>query len=202
MRVGNQEKTISNKVRAIEQIFVLDPTQQTHTIKGWSKKLKSTYNISKNNENWKISMILLIAALSLHYRGLNYVWFAYSARVIFWYLFSEAVARRCSVKKVFLEISQNSQENNCVRVSFLIKLQSLLKKRLWHCCFPVNFAKFLRIPFLTKTSGGCMQLFWNLPVVYTRSFIIILREIFTFSWGFDVCNFVQGTNICNVNLIV
>ena len=35
----------------------------------------------------------------------------------------EAVAQRCSVKEVFLEISQNSQENNCTRVSFLIKLQ-------------------------------------------------------------------------------
>ena len=31
--------------------------------------------------------------------------------------------RRFSVKKVFLEISQNSQENTCARVSFLIKLQ-------------------------------------------------------------------------------
>ena len=31
---------------------------------------------------------------------------------------SEAVARRYSVKNAFLEISQNSQENNCVRVSF------------------------------------------------------------------------------------
>ena len=28
----------------------------------------------------------------------------------------------CSVEKVFLEISQNSQENTCTRVSFLIKL--------------------------------------------------------------------------------
>ena len=37
---------------------------------------------------------------------------------------SEAVARRCFVKKVFLEISQNSQENTCSRVSFLIKLQA------------------------------------------------------------------------------
>ena len=27
---------------------------------------------------------------------------------------------------------------------------TLLKKRLWHRCFPVNFAKFLRIPFLTE----------------------------------------------------
>ena len=34
----------------------------------------------------------------------------------------EAVVQRCSVKKVFLEISQNSQENTCARVSFLIKL--------------------------------------------------------------------------------
>ena len=52
----------------------------------------------------------------------------------------------CSVKKVFLEILPNSQANNCARVSFLIKLQAapatLLKKRLWHRCFPVNFAKF------------------------------------------------------------
>ena len=32
--------------------------------------------------------------------------------------------QRCSVKKVFLEISQNSQENTCARVSFLIKLQA------------------------------------------------------------------------------
>ena len=30
---------------------------------------------------------------------------------------------RCSVRKVFLEVSQNSQENTCARVSFLIKLQ-------------------------------------------------------------------------------
>ena len=32
--------------------------------------------------------------------------------------------RRCSAKKVFLEILQNSQENTCARVSFLIKLQA------------------------------------------------------------------------------
>ena len=27
---------------------------------------------------------------------------------------------------------------------------TLLKKRLWHRCFPVNFAKFLKTPFITK----------------------------------------------------
>ena len=38
-------------------------------------------------------------------------------------LVSETVARRCSVKEVFLEISKNSQENTSARLSFLIKLQ-------------------------------------------------------------------------------
>ena len=33
-------------------------------------------------------------------------------------VFSEAVVRKCSVKKVFLEISQNSLENTCDRDSF------------------------------------------------------------------------------------
>ena len=36
---------------------------------------------------------------------------------------------------------------------FCKKRCSLLKKSLWHRCFPVNFAKFLRIHFLQNTSG-------------------------------------------------
>ena len=32
---------------------------------------------------------------------------------------------------------------------------TLLKKRLCHWCFPVNFAKFLRTPFLAEHSSGC-----------------------------------------------
>ena len=37
---------------------------------------------------------------------------------------TEVVAQTCSIKKVSLEILQNSQENPCVGVSFLIKLQA------------------------------------------------------------------------------
>ena len=37
----------------------------------------------------------------------------------------EAATRGVLCKKLFLEISQNSQENTCARVSFLIKLQAL-----------------------------------------------------------------------------
>ena len=40
------------------------------------------------------------------------------------FIFSEVVARRCSVKKWFLENSQNLRENTCARVSFLIKLEA------------------------------------------------------------------------------
>ena len=58
---------------------------------------------------------------------------------------SEAVTQRCSVKKVFLEISQNSQENTRARVSLLIKLQTSCT------CFPMNFAKFLKTPFFYRT---------------------------------------------------
>ena len=45
----------------------------------------------------------------------------------------EAVVRRCSVKMVLLEISQNSQENTCARVSFLIKLHNFINKRYYIC---------------------------------------------------------------------
>ena len=44
---------------------------------------------------------------------------------------SEAVIQRCSVKKMFIEISQNSQGNTCARVSFLIKLQAWNTGNLW-----------------------------------------------------------------------
>ena len=51
---------------------------------------------------------------------------------------------------VFFEISENSQENTCARDSFLIKLHALnfIKKESLVLVFPVNFAKFLRTPFL------------------------------------------------------
>ena len=34
-----------------------------------------------------------------------------------------------------------------------LRLQLYEKKRLWHKCFPVNSAKFLRTSFLQNTSG-------------------------------------------------
>ena len=39
----------------------------------------------------------------------------------------------------------------------------LLKERLWYSCFLVNFAKFLRTPFLHNISGPD-DCFWNIKV--------------------------------------
>ena len=45
---------------------------------------------------------------------------------------------------------------------------TLLKKRLWHKCFPVNFTKFLGTPFLTE------HLRWLLlKKTFHKNFIII-----------------------------
>ena len=70
--------------------------------------------------------------------------------------------QRCSIRKIFLKISQYSQENTCARVSFLTKLQAwpatLLKKRLWHTCFHVKFAKFL-ITFYRTAPDDCFCYF-------------------------------------------
>ena len=89
---------------------------------------------------------------------------------------SEAVYQRCSGKKGFLEIFQNSKEDTCVRVSFLIKLQALrpatlLKKRLWHSCFPASFEKFLKAPFIIK------QLWW-----LVRNAVVFFSILFCFNY--------------------
>ena len=83
----------------------------------------------------------------------SFGWLIYS-------IITEAATRGVLWKNVFLEISQNSQENTYARVSFLIKLPALrsarlLKNRLWHRCFPVNFAKFSGTTFCKTSLVKC-----------------------------------------------
>ena len=69
---------------------------------------------------------------------------------------SEAVARRCSVKKkrVFRKFAKFTGKNLCNSLFF--RPATLLKKRLWHSRFPVK--TFEGHLFLQNTSGGC---FWR-----------------------------------------
>ena len=79
-------------------------------------------------------------------------------------------------KKAFLKISQNLQENTCASVVFNkiagLRSELLLKKRLWHRSFPVNFVKFLRRPFSQNTTG------WLLLRFVMPSDFVTLLQIF------------------------
>ena len=67
----------------------------------------------------------------------------------------KAVTQRCSVKKVFLEFSQNSQENTCARVSLLINLQAevcnFIKKDTLALVFSSEFCKISKNTLYYKT---------------------------------------------------
>ena len=63
-------------------------------------------------------------------------------------------------KKLFLEIS--------------LTPATLSKKRLWHRCFPVNFGKFLRTPFLTE------HLWWLLLKNLRQSSLLVYLQVCEF----------------------
>ena len=77
--------------------------------------------------------------------------------------------QRCSIKKLFLKFSQNSQGNTCARVSFLIKLQvepcNFVKKETLTQAFSCEFCEIYNNTFFTKTSG---RLLLNLLTASTR----------------------------------
>ena len=56
----------------------------------------------------------------------------------------------CSVKKVSLEISQNSQVNTCARVYFLTKLQAIKKETLAQV-FSCEFSEISKNTFSYRT---------------------------------------------------
>ena len=62
--------------------------------------------------------------------------------------------------QIFFEIFQICRSSRpevfCKRCSAGLRPTTLLKKRLWHRCFPVNFVKFRRAPFFIE------HLWWRL----------------------------------------
>ena len=66
--------------------------------------------------------------------------------------------QRCSVRKGVLRNFTKFTGKHLFQSLFLNKVAglrsaTLLKKRIWHRCFPENFAQFVRTPFLQNTSG-------------------------------------------------
>ena len=52
---------------------------------------------------------------------------------------------------------------------------TLLKKRLWHRFFPMDFVKFLKIPFLQNTSGRLL-----LHFTFDRT---LIKKLMVWSWA-------------------
>ena len=97
--------------------------------------------------------------------------------------------RMCSVRKDVLRNFAKSTEKHLRRSIFFNKVAdlnpaTLLKKRLWHRCFPVNFVKFLRTPFLQNTSGRLLlsegkflyKLFGKLESTLNKNVAIVTRN--------------------------
>ena len=78
---------------------------------------------------------------------------------------SEAVVQSCYIKKVFLEISQNSHENTCARVSFLIKLQAcnVIKKETLAQVFSCEFCEIPKNAFSYRTPPVAASVSYKFP---------------------------------------
>ena len=94
--------------------------------------------------------------------------------------------QRCSVKKVFLEVSRNSQENTCSRVSFFIKLQAqacnLIKKETLAQVFFCEFCKISKNAFFTEHLRTTASKFYKdqLQVLFQFLFCLFLFYISCF----------------------
>ena len=60
----------------------------------------------------------------------------------------EVSYKKCSYKFTGKQLCQSLFFNKVAS----LRPKTFLKKRLWHWCFPVNFAKYLRTYFLQNTS--------------------------------------------------
>ena len=86
--------------------------------------------------------------------------------------------KRCSQK--FCKIHRKTPVSESL---FLIKLQASASGRLWHKCFPVNFAKFLRTRFLQSTSRRLLLIvgFNAIKLLIINSLLNFCKRSFRFS---------------------
>ena len=91
----------------------------------------------------------------------------------------ESVSRRCSVKKVLLEISQNSQENISARVTFLINLQAkacnFIKKETLAQVFSCEFCKFSKNTFSSGAHPMAASINGQFKIV---SLVVLMQQIY------------------------
>ena len=94
-------------------------------------------------------------------------------------MMTEVVVRRCSIKKVFLEISQNSQENSCARNYFLIKLQAkawnFIKKESLTQMFSCEISEIFKNTFFYRTPATVASFMTS--NIYLKLTVVFLRDL-------------------------
>ena len=75
------------------------------------------------------------------------------------------------MKMMLLEISQNSQENTCTRVSFLIKLQAFIKKEALAQVLSCEFCEISKNTFSTE------HLWTTASAAHLNLFIFVKKAI-------------------------
>ena len=79
------------------------------------------------------------------------------------------------MKKVFLEISQNSQENTYARVSFVIKLQASASNFILKKALALDF--FREFCEISKNTFFTEHLHWLLLKVNVNYLVIFTRQV-------------------------
>ena len=92
---------------------------------------------------------------------------------------NQSPLKRCSVKKVLLKISQNSQENISVRVTFLINLQAkacnFIKKETLAQVFSCEFCKFSKNTFSYRAHSMTASINGQFKIV---SLVVLMQQIY------------------------
>ena len=86
----------------------------------------------------------------------------------------------CTLNNRFIPNLVYTQMGVIERCSEVPQASNFIKNRLWHRCFPVNFVKFIRAPFLTEH-------FWWL-LLFTAKFALLICQ------GFN--------SVCTISLVL
>ena len=114
---------------------------------------------------------------------------------------TEAVVRRCSVKKVFLEISQNSQENTCARnFSFLYMFCIVVidKQRHWFGRKNWVVSKPKRECFVSATSSGKRTPESKISLKHARNQLKVMLILVITQLTREECPFRSSHQRCSV----
>ena len=163
---GFQPLTIITKCSILDVAAVVEPR-----LAYFLKKCRITTNHFRHEKALDKEIIFLHIYWFLHLTNINifYHLFIFMFSLCWWYKCvlnfgkSRSSQRRCSLRKGVLRISlRKGILRNFAKITGKHLCQSLflIKKRLWHVRFSVDFAKFLRTPFYKTPTGDCS---WKSP---------------------------------------